>query len=695
MLLNYVQNIVSNNTFGVNGGYGSVNFFIPFLLIVSAVKFFVPFFNTQMVLYGCNLAFGFVFFYLFLGLIHKGEKASLYEFFAKAVASLFYVFSLFLVKTLYSHQLLALYSVSVFPAVLYFFTRSIQEKRIYFSVLAACIYSACSSTFLSLPWYAALGFSSLFLFLGLFLNEKKRFFYSVVVFGGIVLLLNFYWMFHQMYPLIQHQGNGTVLQSAVSDVTKQNSIDLIQALSHLNPPIHQMSAYIRTSWEDRMNLGFVQSYGLIYIFIVLLGGIFLTKNDKKLAKLFIIAVSGLLFSFLLVTPNFGDWNVGLFQFFNNHIPLFTMFRNMYDKFGVAVSFQFGLALFVSLLIIGKNIHSKRIRSGILFVLVGITIWNARIFLFLDKSSEGISGTFNTDYMALVSHIKLMKESSRFTWLPLNFSSYSVIEDEKNPEHFYYGSSPIQFLAKSSDYTGFQSFATASDGDLNFQMLGLLREKKYDEIGQILQRMNTKYIINYHYNIPAKQYDHMNFEGAIDQQNEGMLELLAGKKILDFGTRYTLYMVNEKYHSEKIFLADTFDSFPKSFIGVAFQKTSPAQYEMTIQKSSDEIFIAFLEPFDSLWKLEAVDAFGYVCQLTDMKHEIIYRYGNGWTISRDAVRKQCPKAFQNDTNGNETLQLRIKFKAQQYSNIVNIVSIVFWCLTIGYFVAISVYRIIKK
>lgn len=428
--------------------------------------------------------------------------------------------------------------------------------------------------------------------------------------------------------------------------------------------------------------------------VILLGGVFLSKGEKKYGGLYILSVVGLLFSLLLVTPDFGDWNVNLFIFFNNHIPLFTIFRNMYDKFGIAVSFQFAFALFIALVILGEKIHRKSLRVLIILLLTGITVWNAHMYIFSDKSADGISGVFNEDYISLIGYVKSMNEASRFVWLPLNFSSYSVIEDAKNPGRFYYGSSPLQFLAETSDYTGFQSFATAADSDLNFQMLGLIHEKKYDEIGKILQRMNAKYIINYHYAIPKQFYNHMNFEGAIDQQASGMLNELKGEKIRDFGGRYTLYSINVKYHSEKIFLTDTFDTFPDTFTGLTFQKISPSRFDIVVNNQSELIHIAFLEPFDPLWQLSAVDRDGNLCHIPNLQQMMIYRYGNGWTVSKDALVNACPNAFQTNANENEMLSLRVTFKAEKYSSSVNIVSIVCWIIVVVYLVGVGGYSMIK-
>lgn len=688
MLQNYVNNIVSNNTLGFNSGYGSSSYFVPFLWIVSLIKFVLPSLNSQWVLYGVNMSFGFLFFYLFLGLWRKGEKETSFDLFAKIAASLFYVFSLFVVKTLYTHQLLSMYSISVFPAMLYFFTRSVQQRKIYFSVLVAAIYSAFSSTLLSFPWYSALCFTSLPILLVLFWKDKISFIRSIFVFIIVVIFLNIYWMFHQVYPILIHQGGGTILQNVTSDTIKQSNTDLIRALTKLNPPIQPLAAYLRSSWSERYGMMFTQSYGFIYLIVILIAGAMISGVKKpSLKMLYILSVGSLLFSFLLISPVFGDWNVDVFIFFNNHIPLFTMFRNMQDKFGLAVSFYFAFALYAALVICDEMIKRKLVKIIMLVLLICITAFNAWKTPFFHETTNGISGILNTDYLNLTSYIESMHEPSRFVWLPLNFPSYSLIEDAKNPGHYYEGPSPMQFLAGNSDYTGFQGFSTVADPDLNFQMLGFIRDKKYYEIGTILQRMNAKYVIEYHFDIPKPYYDFLNTESMLDQQGTEMLNIIKGKKIQDFGTRYTLYEINPKFANDKLFRTDSFDSFPKVFTGLTYKKISPSQYDVTISDPTEILHIVFLEPFDRLWQLSGINDMGYSCPIPNLQQTMVYRYGNGWTIQFGALKKACSGAVKIDRNGSEIVSLRIIFKAQQYTEIVDKVSLLSWGVAILYLIVI--------
>jgi hypothetical protein len=500
MIAGYARNLATMNSLGVNTGYGSVSFLIPMLLIIALLKSAVPFLQPQMLLYGLNLAIGFLFMYRFIGLWadEDGDSALV----SKTVASVTYVLSPFLIKTVYHHQLIAIYSVSVLPVTLYYLCRGILERRMRDVAFAAVAYSMFSSTLLTLPWFGAVAVTLLPFGLLVFLKNPKWTVFYVVVFGLLVVGLNTYWLAHLLYPMVVKSGSGDLVSSLTSQDIKRGNTQLIETLSHLNNPINQMVGYLRSSWSDRQNIHFSQSFGILYTLVIGVSAIFL--RTRKQIVLYVVAVSALVLAMLLVTPSFGGWNVSLFLFLNNTVPFFTMFRNMYDKFAMAMAFQVSLALAIALIILSERMR-KLPFYGLVAAIAAVTVFNARSFIVPSgqlEDTERISGTFNRDYIDLINYVRTMHESSRYLWLPMNFASYVVIEDGIYSGHYYVGSSPLQFLAGSSDYTGFQSFATVADPMRNNQLRQLLTEGKYAEMAAIFQQMNVKYVILDHDRIPA-------------------------------------------------------------------------------------------------------------------------------------------------------------------------------------------------
>ena len=148
---NLAFNIISDNTLGgANTGYYPTSQFAPFLYFLVFLKKVIPFINTQNLMYGMNYAFAFIFFFLLLGFwVKKNDRL---HFSIKLIGSLFYVFSPLLIRTLYTHQLISIYLISLMPAMLFFFFKAIDKKRPIYSVISSLIFTVFSTTINTIPW---------------------------------------------------------------------------------------------------------------------------------------------------------------------------------------------------------------------------------------------------------------------------------------------------------------------------------------------------------------------------------------------------------------------------------------------------------------------------------------------------------------------------------------------------------------
>ena len=170
-LTNYAFNIASDNTLGgAMTGYQSVAYFAPFFALVYLCKV-IPFINTQMFFYGLNFVLGFLFFYKFLSLYL--DNKTIKGFLITIFSSIMYVLSPFTLKTLFTHQLIALYLVSTIPATLYFFINGIQTNKSGPILLSVVIFSLGSTTINTLPWWGAFCISLLPLLIYEFVQNFK------------------------------------------------------------------------------------------------------------------------------------------------------------------------------------------------------------------------------------------------------------------------------------------------------------------------------------------------------------------------------------------------------------------------------------------------------------------------------------------------------------------------------------------
>ncbi len=623
MIANYASHIVTNNTLGSIPSYNPQEVWIPMLAVFSLGKFLLPFVNTQNLFFALNLVFGFLGMYLFLGFWVKGRE----HVYLKIISSLAYIYSPFLIKSVYVHQLLSMYLVSVIPLFLYLCITAVQQKKIFRIFAAAIVYSVFSGTILTVPWFGAMIFVCVPLFLYVATTSIK----TVLLYSGILLfsisLLNIHWLFHIVYSVVFNKSLGSFVGHAVTTQIVSENVGMIQALSRLNPPYHQIASYLRSSWSERYTMMWSQSYGIINFILVLLGGVFIGQAPVSKKRIYLIASTMLIIALLFVTPSFGVWNIQLFVSLNNTIPFFSMFRNMYDKFGPVTGFAYAFGLAMSLSILSGVLNRVSYRVLLICLTVFVALSGSGLYrtLHQDRVSNGLSGEFNTDFQDLVGYLRQEKDDGRYLWLPLNFPSYVVIEDRKHAGHYYYGTSPIQMLTNKGDITGFLSFANAHDPGLNQTMVTLFREKRYKDIIKIFQMLNIRYILVNRDTIPKWGMAHFNEIGERDFQTKEFESTLLGEKIRSFGKRYDLYRIHTDFLSSTFSLSTSSDTGQESVLAVPSIRGTEGVYTITMPPVSGKL--VFKEVYSHLWRLFSDDP-----RIKITNHTRANGFGNSWDLN---------------------------------------------------------------
>ncbi len=671
-LNNFVFNIASNNSLGIVTGYTSIAFFAPIIFIIFLVKQ-LSFMNVQFLMYGLNLAFGFLSFFLFLSLwVNLEDK---YSFSIRIISSLFYIFSIFLIKTLFSNQLLSIYLISVIPTVLFLFIKAVETKKTYLVFASALVFSLFSSTLNTFPWSLAIFITLIPILLRIFWVNKKIFLIHTFIFILVLFLLNIYWLIHFLYPYLHGAGSTNLATYVNSDKFKEGGESLIYALSRLNSPLSQVFAFIRVSWTERYIFSINYIPNIIFITIVVWASLLLKKVNKKLKINYFVSVLGLLVTFFLFTPNFGMWSINLFTLMNNNIPFFAVFRNMYDKFAFSMAFYYAFALGISLMVVFNNIKGNKIKNLILIIVFIIAVFNARYFIFPQYNDNNFStriSDFNKDYYDLTKYISGMNEASRFLWLPLTKASYVVIEDKNVPNHYYWGPSPLQILSNSSDYTGFLSFSTISDRNLGSIIAKDIDNKDFYDTAKNLQKLNVKYIVVNNSLTPELDKNSYLFDRkSYFNQINGLKKVLVGSKIKDFGKRYSLYQINNKFENDKLFLSNSFNTFSRDFSAMSYEKIANYEYRIHINNLTGEKKLIFLETNNKEWNL-------YINKnvpLVINKSYPAFGYANGWTISEKYIKENYDeKLYKINRGGGLELTLTLYFQPQRIAIIANMISL---------------------
>jgi hypothetical protein len=278
----------------------------------------------------------------------------------------------------------------------------------------------------------------------------------------------------------------------------------------------------------------------------------------------------------------------------------------------------------------------------------------------------MSGQFNNEFASLIRYLNSQKDDGRYLWLPLNFPSYVVVEDRQYKGHYYYGTSPISMLSNKSDITGFLSFATTSDPQLNNTLISLFQEKKYNDVLAIFQKLNIRYIIVNRDRIPDWGVAHFNELGERDFQTQEFITQLLGPKLRSFGERYDVYAINPAYSSRTIYLSEgASDNQPIEYV-----RNTEGSYSLRIPVVRGTYYLHFRESFNPLWNLMSDDAGVHI-----HSHTIDGGFGNVWKLTLD------------DGVAKDTIHLNLLFRPVRYELAMNYLSGIGY-VVMGVFVVFS-------
>jgi len=693
-LNNFATKMISNNSLGGLGEYFPQMYILGFTIIISFLQLITfNIFNLQAISLGLVLSLGFLGFYKFIGIWIKSIKIE--DIGVKILGSVLYIFSTFTFITVWNSLLFAVYLVAIMPWIFYLIMKSIQTDKIIYVIWAAIIISIFSIGILSLAWFIAMLIAIFPIFVFQFINKPKITIKMSAFFIVITILLNIHWGFHLINSFSsKNSSNGDVSAVINSDDFKNQNVNTIKVVSDSNSLIYPMfnlfhygiqkdfnwtTLHVYENWHIKT----LYSQGILVI-IVILG--FIVKKTDKLQVLISIRnftfVSWIVLLWLF-TVKIENWGLNLFLYFNQHIPGFTLFRNMFDKFGLALAFIYALLVVISLATLYKSNINRYIVNILAVLVLIVTVFNAIPFIKGDYYKNPIWTTeniyprlnnFNDDFISLNNYIKdIDTKGGRFLWTPLNKAGYVISQDRDISNYYYVGVSPLQVLTKQQDYAGTLSFK-------NFDSLiqEYLYEDKYNELMLLFQKMNIKYVI-VNKDIPLELQESYLYSSKVKgdlyefQNKDEYLKILLGEKIKDFGNKYSLYKINYNYLSEKVIISDDADKLASDKDAV-FYRDNATEYRVEISNVKNvNYYISFLDPFQSEWEM--------IEQNTNYKisnHKQIFDYANQWTITSEDIDN-----ISKNPNYKGKLEFKIYFRPAQYQYILYIISGTTLILCLGY------------
>lgn len=675
---NLLLNIVTDNTIGGgNTGYYPATHPIPLVLLMLIVKTIIPA-NTQFVMYGLNWVLAFIFFYLLLGLWI--EKKSKINFFIKITASLFYIFSPFLIKNLYKHQMIVLYLIAAAPGILYFFIKSVRKRNVLYVFTSCLIFSILSTNLSSFPWAIPIAITSFPILFHEFWKSKKIFILNAFLFGLCYVLLNFSWIFHLINLSVHNTGLINAIGTYSSPEFIKANIAGILGTTTLFSPLSGVINQLDTGLSSKLT--FVSYANLLFISIIVWAGVFIHKEKNKiLVTGYVLSLLSLLISWFLMAPNFGRWGPELFVWLSLHIPFFTMFRNMFDKFALTTAFYYALTLGIGLSILTERFTNKTFHLVIGYCLIILVLINGYP-LFLNRTEHvgvqaKLTGVFNDDFTSLADYILKLKNPSRVLWLPLNYPTEVNVEDKFIPGHYYSGQSPLRLVSNRQDYSGQFSFITSTNIAIGDTIFPMIRDKKYAEFGHLVQLLNARYVILDKQVLPESMTEYLyggESRAVLKWQTQEFINSLLGKKIQDFGKRYTLYEINKKYDNDRIYLTEDYDKFPNNLPNINYEKVSDSLYKIKLTKINKLQKFVFLDAYYSDWTLYAEGP--KLMPYLKGKNVPVQGFANGWEINPAEIKNNFSKDYYT-VNTDESLNINftLYFEPNKFNKPIRIVSII--------------------
>lgn len=677
-LKNYASNLFTGVHMGGQGYYYPIIANWPTAALILAIKTIIPFISADFLILGLNLAVGFLAFFALLDNFVRRDHPLAVS--IKVVSSLAYCLSNFLYFTVYGALWPALFLVSLAPLFIHLFLKGLRSRQLSYVVLASIVAAIFANILTNLAWFVGLMIVLLPLLLYLLITYRGRLLKYGLIFGILYLLMSSYWLVHFVAaPLNTSDGDNNpvarVGKQLASEVMENDTI--IQAVAGKNEVMYPMlgafhkSILVDFKWSG---LAEYQAWTVPLLFMstfllmVIAGAAVSVKGDDR--RIYIALLSSWLLALYMFTAHITVHGLNLFLLLNRYVPGFSMFRNMYDKFGLAMAFTTALLLAVSL----QAVTEKRARAvtGRLIVALALIIVmvNSKTFIEGSRYREPFRSTkyfdtitdFTPEFYQLIDQLNKIEDDARIMWLPLASGNYLPLQDAKLADHFYAGTSPIKSLTNKNDYTG--SFSFYPRGDM---LLDLLLRGQYAKAANFLKEAGVGYVVvnhdvdkewqkSYLYSL-RKSGDLYRAQGATWQQE------LLGEKIADYGDHYSLYKIKTKYAAEKM----------SSTRASSYKKLSDTSFSLDMKLSGTQP-VYLLEPYHKLWRLylQPVSGHGKSVVLTaaDDSHKLALDYANEWQISEDDIKAAGDNYYTTNADGTISVKLTAEFVPGHWSLYLN-------------------------
>ena len=558
------------------------------------------------------------------------------------------------------------------PFVLYFFIRTLEEKKVFYGIITGVLGFICSTYEFRAFYILAFVLFLYFIFYIFFIEKKikgsilKNASYAFLPIF-LIILLNFYWVFGLL-----ETGSVTSNEIFNRSLFGNEFMNAIRSITLFHP-----------FWTGAKIQPFIiqpipYHFYLIPIFAFL--GLLFNKKNKNVVFFGIISLLGILLTKQVADP-FSD----IYKWLFDNFPGFNAFREA-SKFYFLIMLGYSILIGAFIEWLWTHWNKKRwqifSKYVLTFFIAGIFLWNTKPLITKEIGTLFVSRHIPNDYTILKDKILDEDMYFRTLWVPeqSRWSFYS----NQNPKIGLINT--IQSDWKNFVYTSWQKkLMSGQESILEFFSL--------DFSNNLLDISSVKYIIIPIQDIANDDDFFVHYGGKEDPNIRDwyidQINILPWLKRIDIGTKNLIIYENKNFRTH-IYTTEKeetiYENIPFEEVTHAFK--NPTEYTIRLENISQPIWLNFSEKYHPDWKVRVGEFHwwevlwkGDTYFLSDEFHKKNNAKLNSFLIDPKVICKQYTCTSKND--GSFDMNITLYFRPQSFVYFGLIISLTTFVVCIGY------------
>lgn len=658
-------------------GYGKgvvepLYIYIPYILFIAALRFFVSPTIAIDIVNGLKLSIGFLAVYLIVHeflTVQKKDKDGLSVSFASVLAGLVYTVSLGtgFISYFWDRALVTHNQILLNPLIFYLLFKYLKDgsfKYLWMALVVSFIFAPNFGPVGGPPFFAFYPLAIFFILICIKLFYKKITVWKKVAIAGLSFLgVHTFHLLAEGVSLFDKDSNlNTIVFS--KQAIESGGVAFFEAISNIGKVSQNL---LLQSGNPLLN---VLS---IVVLLIILAGLILARDMRKQM---LLTASFFWITLYLVSANITHLGYNFYRLLF-YLPGFSMFRHFNSQwFYVYIFFYsllFGLAGH-TILVRLKRFYKRLFFVSVLVVAVagGWSLFSGDpVNKIIIGGSVGTQTLLHLDprFEQTLKFIRTLPDDGKFLVLPLTDNFRQLVAGSSGGA--YEGPSTLLLLTDKYSFAGYQPFGYLPDDPAPYAEAVMKRskEKRYEALTQIFATLNIRYILhNTDPRIYDKQYfpdgDYAYMRTSMPESQAAYTDYLRYLPIHKIYSNkpYEIYEFNRDYYNRTIFLPqgiyqasslsldssrlhsvflnknlceqEKFKNLCKGYqspqVKLNYEMIDPAKYKLTFSNydGRSPIFLVLQQVFHQGWKLSSSRRV-----IAEDTHIPVNGYVNGWLISK--------------------------------------------------------------